>query len=92
MEFTITQIASCEARFQVSTLPQHIMHLFVRALVCSVLVVHVAVADPPSFDGTRFSTVGRNTDGNGLPSGLEGAVGKFGVPAELASHVFLSDP
>ncbi|KAL3161220.1 hypothetical protein ABBQ38_009587 [Trebouxia sp. C0009 RCD-2024] len=51
------------------------MHAFFRALAYSVLLVHVAVADPVSFDGTRFSSVGRNTDGNGLPSGIEAAVG-----------------
>ena len=67
------------------------MHAFFRALAYSVLLVHFAVADPVSFDGTRFSSVGRNTDGNGLPSGIEAAVGKLWVPVDLARHVCLSD-
>lgn len=69
------------------------MHLFVRALVCSVMLVahiNIATADPPSFSGTRFSSVGRNTDGNGLPSGIEAPVGKLWVPADLTRHVYTS--
>ena len=49
------------------------------AVFCGVvpLLGLVAGADPPSFNGAVLSGVGRNTDGNGMPSGIEIPVGKL---------------